>query len=344
MDNIFTRYSRQLLFWPEGKVSQEQLSKKTVTIIGIGALGTALANHLVRAGIKELRIVDRDIVEESNLQRQMLFDEQDARNHIPKAIAAKQKLSAINSAVKIVDYIEDVNTNNIEAIVSGSDLILDGTDNMRIRYLINDISIKLAIPWIYGGVVHSRGMTTTIIPNKTPCFRCLFPNIETGHAETCDTVGVLSTVVHIIASYQATEALKLLIEDTEALREEMIQLDVWKNDFDEFPFQNSLNKECPCCQKRNFDFLNMKHSAQLISSLCGRDSIQIAPMNEAITLNFDDIITRWSNIGKIEKTPYLLRMKYDDYQLSLFKNGRLLIHGTTDTMIAKRLYSTLVGE
>jgi molybdopterin-synthase adenylyltransferase len=344
MDKIFNRYSRQLLFWPEGEVSQGKLSKKSVTIIGIGALGTALANHLVRAGIGEIRIVDRDIVEESNLQRQMLFDEQDARNHIPKAVAAKQKLTSINSTVTILDFVEEVNANNIESIVTGTDLILDGTDNMMIRFLINDISIKLGIPWIYGGVVHSRGMTTTIIPNKTPCFRCIFPNAQLGHGETCDTVGVLSTVVHIIASYQATEALKFLIEDTKSMRQEMIQLDVWKNDFDEFPFQNSLNEECPCCQKKRFDFLNVESSTQLISSLCGRNSIQITPMKTSLEINFDDIFKRWVNIGETVKTPYLLRITFEGYQLSLFKNGRLLVHGTTDTTVAKRLYSTLVGD
>ncbi|QOY35982.1 ThiF family adenylyltransferase [Anaerobacillus isosaccharinicus] len=344
MDNFSNKYSRQVLFWPDGKFSQESLSKKIVTIIGMGALGTALSNHLVRAGIAELRIVDRDIVEESNLQRQMLFDEKDARDHIPKVIAAKQKLNSINSAVKIIDFLEDVNATNIESIVTGSDLILDGTDNMKIRFLINDISIKLGIPWIYGGVVHSRGMTTTIIPNKTPCFRCLFPNAEAGHGDTCDTVGVLSTVVHVIASYQATEAFKLLIGDDYSLRHEMIQLDVWKNDFDEFPFQNSLNKACPCCQKRNFDFLESSTSSSLITSMCGRNSIQITPMNSFTKINFDDFYKKWEKIGEVKKTAYLLRLKYEEYDISIFKNGRLLVQGTSDITTAKRLYSTLVGE
>jgi molybdopterin-synthase adenylyltransferase len=344
MDNFVNRYSRQLLFWPEGIVSQKKLENKTVTIIGVGALGTALANHLVRAGIGELRIVDRDIVEESNLQRQMLFDEQDARDHIPKAVAAKQKLSLINSNVKIFHFIEDVNPSNIESIVTGSDLILDGTDNMMVRFLINDISIKLDIPWIYGGVVHSRGMTTTIIPNKTPCFRCLFPVADIGHGDTCDTVGVLSTVVHIIASYQATEAFKLLIEDDESIREEMVQLDVWNNDYDEFPFQNTLNELCPCCQKRKFEFLETDRTNHLISALCGRDSIQVTPMKGIVKINLNEVYIRWKKLGKVEKTPYLLRFTYEHYQLSLFENGRLLVQGTTEPIIAKRLYSTLVGE
>lgn len=343
MDKINNKYSRQLLFWPEGRESQNKLGKKTVTIIGMGALGTALSNHLVRAGIGELRIVDRDFVEESNLQRQMLFDEIDARDHVPKVVAAKQKLAMINSSVKINSFIEDVNFTNIENLVAGSDLILDGTDNMMTRFLINDVSIKLAIPWIYGGVVHSRGMTTSVIPNKTPCFLCLFPTFESGHGETCDTVGVLSTVVHIIAAYQATEALKLLIEDETFLREEMIQLDVWKNDFDLFPFQHSLNEACPCCQKRQFKFLSNERSGPLVSSLCGRNAIQVTPV-PAKTVDFSDFYHKWSKIGEVTQTPYLLKLRYQEYQVSLFNNGRLLVQGTNDLTIAKRLYSTLIGE
>lgn len=342
MNKYKNKYSRQLLFWPEGELSQEKLSNKIVTIVGVGALGTALANHLVRAGVGEIRLVDRDFVEESNLQRQMLFDEKDASDHLPKVIAAKKKLVSINSSVTIKSFIEDINCNNIEEIVIGSHLILDGTDNMMTRFLINDISQKLKIPWIYGGAVHSRGMTTTIIPNKTPCFRCLFPDFEIGHGETCDTVGVLSTVVHIIAAYQATEALKLLIEQEHSVREEMIQLDVWKNDFDLFPFQFSLNEQCPCCQKGDFEFLN-KQSNDFVSSLCGRETIQITPSKQKL-IDFDDVIKKWENIGELKQTPYLLRLTYEHYKLSLFKNGRLLIQGTNDKEVAKRLYTTLVGQ
>lgn len=338
------KYSRQLLFWPDGTHSQEKLSKKTVTVIGMGALGTALANHLVRAGVGKLRIVDRDFVEESNLQRQMLFDEQDALNHLPKVIAAKQKLSLINSDVDIRGFIEEINAYNIEEIVRGSDLILDGTDNMATRFLINDISHKLEIPWIYGGVVHSRGMTTTIIPNKTPCFRCLFPETEPSQGDTCDTIGVLSTIVQVIASYQATEAFKLLIDDHSSIRQEMLQIDVWKNDFDEFPFQASLNKTCPCCQEKNYTFLDNNQSTKIVTSLCGRNSIQITPAQNQSNVNFDEYYSKWKNVGKVVRTPYLLRLSYNEYQLSLFKNGRLLIQGTNDQVIAKRLYSTLVGE
>ncbi|MDQ0255849.1 adenylyltransferase/sulfurtransferase [Evansella vedderi] len=339
------KYSRQILFWPNGQESQQLLQSKTVSIIGIGALGTALANHLVRAGIGEIRLIDRDFVEESNLQRQMLFDEKDVNSNKPKAIAANEKLSIINSEVKIIPIVNDVNNGNIESLVSGSDLILDGTDNMETRFLINDVSIKLGIPWIYAGVVHSRAMTATIIPGITPCFACLFPNVGSGHGETCDTVGVLSTAVHIIASYQATEAFKLLIEHETYRREDMVQLDIWKNDYETFPFQYSLNPDCPCCRKKQFAYLDNKTSDKLVSSLCGRDAIQITPLgNEEESLDLTYLKDKWSKIGKVEQTPFLLRLNYEDYQISLFKTGRIIIKGTTDTEIAKRLYSTLVGN
>ncbi|WNF37905.1 ThiF family adenylyltransferase [Bacillaceae bacterium IKA-2] len=343
MDKINNKYSRQILFWPDGEISQAKLEQKVVTIIGIGALGTTMANHLVRSGVGEVRLIDRDFVEESNLQRQMLFDEADARNQTPKAIAAAEKLATINSKVKVIALIENVDPSNIETLIKGSDLILDGTDNMMTRFLINDVSIKHSIPWIYGGVVKSRGMTTTIIPNKTPCFRCLFPELESGHGETCDTVGVLSTAVYIVASYQATEALKILIEDKSSIREEMIQLDVWKNDFDLFPFQLSLNETCICCQKREFQFLTNELTGQLVSSLCGRNAIQIIPSSSK-TIDLSYFYHNWSKLGKVIQNPYLLRLTYEEYQLSLFSNGRMLVQGTNDKTVAMRIYTTLVGE
>lgn len=339
------KYSRQVLFWPNGKEDQKRLQNKTVTIIGVGALGTALANHLVRAGVGEVRLADRDYVEESNLQRQILFDENDVKNKTPKAIAAKEKLSLINSEVTIKAIIDDVNSTNIESIVSGSHLLLDGTDNMETRYLINDVSIKLNIPWIYAGVVHSRAMTVSILPGDTPCFNCLFPKAQAGHGETCDTVGVLSTAVQIVASYQATEALKLLIEDSTYLREEMIQLDVWKNDYETFPFQYSLNPDCPSCQMKQFPYLNHPSMSTFHSTLCGRNAIQITPQStDAKLINLKTIKDNWSKIGKIESNSFLLRFYYEDYEITLFTNGRAIIKGTTNVDTARKLYSMLIGN
>ncbi|MCD8510290.1 MAG: ThiF family adenylyltransferase [Bacillus sp. (in: Bacteria)] len=339
------KYSRQILFWPDGQESQKRLQSKTVTIIGVGALGTALANHLVRAGVGEVRLADRDYVEESNLQRQMLFDEMDVKNKTPKAIAAKEKLSLINSEVNIQAIIDDVNNLNIESIVNGSHLILDGTDNMETRYLINDVSIKQNIPWIYAGVVHSRAMTATIIPGLTPCFNCLFPKSQAGHGETCDTVGVLSTAVQIVASYQATEAFKLLIEENKYLREEMLQLDVWKNDVENFPFQYSLNQDCPSCQQKQYPYLNDYYSTNLHSSLCGRNAIQINPQEkENNPIDLDSLKERWSRLGTVERNSFLLRLHYNDYEITLFTNGRAIIKGTTNVETARKIYSMLVGN
>lgn len=345
VENVNTnKYSRQILFWPHGEMDQHILSKKRVTIIGVGALGTVIANHLVRAGIGAVRLIDRDFVEESNLHRQMLFDEDDVKNKLPKVIAAEKKLKLINSEVYIESVIDDVNATNIEDYIKDVDLVLDGTDNLETRFLINDACVKHDIPWIYAGVIRSRATTTTIIPNKTPCFSCLYPTDDVDKGETCDTVGVINTVVHIIASYQATEALKFLIEDHHSLREEMIQMDVWKNDFDTFPFQLSLNPDCPCCQKRQFKYLDDKKEAdQLISSLCGRDTIQFTPRTKE-NIDLEKLKTKWIKLGKAELTPYLLRLYYEDFEISIFKSGRILIKGTTELSTAKKLYNMLIGK
>jgi molybdopterin/thiamine biosynthesis adenylyltransferase len=336
------RYSRQLLFWPEEKNSQSKLQSKAVTLIGVGALGTVIANHLVRAGIGELRLVDRDFVEESNLQRQMLFDERDAKEKTPKAIAASQKLKKINSEVRIIPHVEDVHPATIEDLIEGSDLIMDATDNMETRFLINDVSVKYRIPWIYGGAVRSRGMTMTIIPGKTPCFRCLFHGSYEQHGETCDTVGVIAPVVHIVASYQTSEALKLLIEQSSALQKDFIQLDVWYNDFDVMPLSNSINENCPCCQKKNFEYLDHQSSEAFVSQLCGRDSIQISPPKKQ-NIDFITWEKRWAPLGNVERTPFLLRLIYDSYRLTLFQDGRFLVQGTDSINEAKQLYAKFIG-
>jgi molybdopterin/thiamine biosynthesis adenylyltransferase len=343
MENInHSKYSRQVLFWPKGSVSQSLLHSKTVTLIGAGALGTVIANHLVRAGIGELRLVDRDVVEESNLQRQMLYDERDVLNKSPKAISASEKLQRINSEVTIVPYVQDINPSTIEDIVLGSHLIMDATDNMETRFLLNDISVKYSIPWIYGGAIRSRGMTMTIIPGITPCFRCLFHGSFEQHGETCDTVGVLGPLVHIVASYQTAEALKLLVEHDPSVQKDFIQLDIWYNDFDVMPLSNSTNETCPCCKMKQFDYLNQQTNETLYSQLCGRDSVQICPSIKQ-DINFDVWEKRWGALGKVERTPFLLRLLYQTYRLTLFQDGRLLIQGTNNFTEAKQIYTKIIG-
>jgi molybdopterin/thiamine biosynthesis adenylyltransferase len=343
MDHMnYSRYSRQVLFWPDGNASQSRLHTKIVTLIGAGALGTVIANHLVRAGIGELRLVDRDVVEESNLQRQMLYDEKDVKSKAPKAIAASQKLKRINSEVNIIPHVQDVNPSTIEDIVLGSHLIMDATDNMETRFLMNDVSIKHNIPWIYGGAIRSRGMTMTIIPEKTPCLRCLFHGSYEQHGETCDTVGVLGPLVHIVASYQAVEALKLLVGHDSSLQKDFMQLDIWYNDFDVMPLSSSMNETCPCCQMKQFDYLTHQSNETLFSQLCGRDSVQINPSKKQ-DINFDVWEKKWAALGKVERTPFLLRLIYESYRLTLFKDGRLLIHGTNNITEAKQIYAKIIG-
>ncbi|WP_184663929.1 ThiF family adenylyltransferase [Texcoconibacillus texcoconensis] len=336
------RYNRQMLFFENGEVAQQRLMSKHVAIVGIGATGSVLANHLTRSGVGELTLIDRDIVEKSNLQRQMLFNENDAENKTPKAIAAKENLTDMNRDVKINAIVDDIRNQEIETHLGECNLILDGTDNMDTRFLINDISVKYNIPWIYGGVVRARGMTVTVIPGKTPCFRCLFPEAHTRQGETCDTVGVINTVVDIIASYQATEALKWLSEETKTIREDMLQIDVWENETELFPFQGSLNPECPCCQKKQFSFLEKGEGSIGSVSLCGRNTVQILP-NTPLQSPITEIAERWRPFSNTEVTPFLIRTKYRDYDISLFANGRMLVQGTDNQQVALQVYNELTG-
>ncbi|MBU8906034.1 ThiF family adenylyltransferase [Desertibacillus haloalkaliphilus] len=335
--------SKQVFIWPELEKDRKLLGSKTVTIIGVGALGTVAAHHFVRTGVGNIRLVDRDFVEESNLQRQMLFDENDVKANTPKVIAAKKKLERINSNVTIVSLIQDVNATTIEEIVEGSDVIIDATDNMETRFLINDVSVKHDIPWIYGGAIHTRGMFFSVIPGHTPCLRCLFPTSSQNHGETCDTVGVLGPLVHIIASYQVTEALKILLDYKQNRNRHLNQLETWEYDFDGLPIEHSRNPNCECCVERTFNYLNQQSNQLLISQLCGRDSIQITP-TETIRIDLKAWAKKWRPLGDVTCTPFLLRLHYQNYQLTLFQDGRLLIKGTEDEREAKKLYSNLVGN
>ncbi|WP_218970556.1 ThiF family adenylyltransferase [Alkalihalobacterium alkalinitrilicum] len=338
-----SRYSRQVLFWPNQNKDQKILKEKTVTLIGVGALGTVVANHLVRAGVGTLRIVDRDFVELTNLQRQMLFNERDVETNEPKVIAAREKLLLINSDVKIIPSIQDVNARTIESLVENSDVIIDATDNMDTRFLINDVSIKHRIPWVYGGAIHSRGMFFSILPEETPCLRCLFPGSHHNHGETCDTVGVLGPLVHIIASYQVTEALKILLGYKEKLNRQLNQLDTWFHDYDEIPIEHARNPNCECCTQKNFQYLDQQSNDMFFSQLCGRDSIQVTPYTK-LNINLKVWESKWKPLGKVLCTPFLLRLQYGKYQLTLFQDGRLLIKGIQDELEAKKIYSKLIGN
>src|SRR6204780_4576673 len=283
------RFSRQMRFYGIGEQGQRKLLESRVTLCGCGALGTVLANVLVRAGVGHVRIVDRDFIETHNLQRQVLFDEHDVAENLPKAEAAARKLSAINSSVHVEPVVTDIDRTNVLELCEDADIILDGTDNFEIRYLINDVAVKLGKPWIYGGSIGSHGQTMTILPNQTPCLRCVFeaaPN--PGEVGTCETAGVLSPIVSIIASFHVAECLKILTGQIETINRELVYIDVWENISRRIKIAPLLGKvDCPCCQRKKFEWLEGDQGSQT-TSLCGRNAVQVAH-RVAAKLNFEEM-------------------------------------------------------
>ncbi|MDF2923675.1 MAG: thiamine biosynthesis protein ThiF [Paenibacillaceae bacterium] len=342
--SIPERYSRQLLFSPLGQEGQLRLMESRVAIVGMGALGTVLANHMVRAGVGYVRLIDRDFVEESNLQRQMLYEERDAKESRPKAVAAADRLGRINSLVKLDAHVADLNPANGEELLSQVDLVLDGSDNFSVRFLINDICVKHGIPWIYGGAVSARGVVMNIVPGTTPCFRCMFSQPpEQGTVETCDTAGVIGPIVHVVASYQAAEALKLLSGRGEQLNKGMLHFDMWHNFQGSVDMSSGRIADCPCCGQRSFDYLSMELGSESIQSLCGRDSVQIVPLRSR-RLDLDEWEASFSKLGATERNAFLLKFKpAPELTLVLFPDGRAIVQGTSDVVTAKSLYSRYVG-
>lgn len=338
-DFTYERYSRQILFAPIGEEGQRRLAQSRILIVGMGALGTVLASHMVRAGVGLVRFIDRDFVEYSNLQRQILFDEQDASEHVPKAVAAERKLKQINSSIEIEGIVGDLTAANIDEVAEGVQLILDGTDNFQTRFLINDYAFKNKIPYIYGGAVASRGMQANFIPGQTPCLRCLITESAAG-GETCDTSGVISPVVDVVASYQATEALKCLVGQKEALRTTLLSFDLWEGRFQQIQL-NKPKKDCPTCQLHTYPALKLEDDS-LITSLCGRQTIQISPAKKQ---NWDLAAwkTRLEKVGRVQLTPFLLRAEVDDVRLVLFPDGRVMIQGTEEVARAKAIYAKYIG-
>jgi molybdopterin/thiamine biosynthesis adenylyltransferase len=338
------RYSRQMLFPFIGREGQQRLSESKVAIVGMGALGTVLANHMVRGGVGFVRIIDRDFVEMSNLQRQMLYDESHALQQIPKAIAAKETLTKVNSDVVIEPHVVDLNPYNAEDLLADVNLILDGTDNFTVRFLINDAAVKHKIPWIYGGAVSSRGVMLGIVPDEGPCLRCLFPQApQAGVAETCDTAGVIGGIIHVVASYQASEALKLLVGDREHRNRHMLQMDMWLNHFSSVDVSRARRADCPACRLEKYDYLEGRQGEDTISTLCGRDTVQISPA-EPLSLNLSEWTKKLRPLGKVEKNAFLLRFQIDEtHRLVLFPDGRAMVQGTDDPVYAKSVYAKYVG-
>src|SRR2546421_5047287 len=334
------RYSRQTLFKPIGKEGQERLRTASVAIIGCGALGSSLANNLCRAGIGRLVIADRDYIEINNLQRQILFDEDDLARHLPKAIAAAEKLRRVNSEVKIEALVEDINTDGIESLVRDVDLVLDATDNFETRYLLNDVCIKYNRPWIYSAVIASYGVTMNILPGDTPCLRCIFPEMpQPGTTPTCDTAGVLNGIVGAITGVASTEALKILLKDEKVSRA-MFWMDVWENTSErlELPRQ----PDCPTCGLHQYEFLDSLNGTSS-ASLCGRNAVQVRSGRKHDKINLPDLAERLRPVGQVSFNEFLLRFIVDEYELTIFPDARAIIKGTDDEQVAKSVYARYIG-
>jgi molybdopterin-synthase adenylyltransferase len=337
------RYSRQILFQQLGEEGQLKLLNGKVAIVGVGALGTVTANHLVRSGVGYIRLIDRDLVELSNLQRQTLFDEEDAELHLPKVIAAQKRLNKINSTVTVDAVIADLNLDNAEELLTGFDCIVDGTDNFMTRFLINDVAVKYGVPWVHGAAVSSRGMYASIIPGKTPCYRCLFPHVPTGTGETCDTVGVLSPLTDIIGSFQAMETMKILVG--EKTTPNLEQIDIWDYTTMQMNISEGRAPNCPTCVNHQFDFLDRSSELQVAyTTLCGRNTVQINPRKKR-ELDVKKVAEYLKKSGKVSGNEYLLRFSPEEgISIVLFKDARVLIHGTNDVVKAKLLYSKYIGN
>lgn len=335
------RYSRQILFGEIGKEGQEKLLSSRVLLVGCGALGASHAEMLARAGVGKIRIVDRDFVEFTNLQRQTLYSESDALNRLPKAIAAQKRIGKINSEIEVEPIVADVNHSNIENLIKDCDLILDGTDNFQIRYLINDACVKHDKIWIYGAAVSSYGATMTVTPNRTPCLRCIFEEMPSaGTSPTCDTAGVIMPIIANVSAIQVTEALKILTGNSERLHKSLIQIDVWQNDWRKIKL-NKPNPDCETCGKRYFEFLSAE-SAEFSAVLCGRNAIQIAPPRTA-QIDLQNLAEKLKNLGAVKQNEYLVRLDTGEFELTVFQDGRAIIHGTDDKAFARSVYAKFIG-
>lgn len=333
------RYSRQVLFSGIGREGQVKLASAHVVLIGCGATGSALASLLARAGVGAIRIVDRDYVEPSNLQRQSLFDEADAAQSLPKAIAAARKISAFNSQVVVEPQVADLVPANVEAMLAGAHLILDGTDNFETRYLLNDFAVSASLPWIYTAAVGSYGITLNVLPGQTACLVCLFPDLPRGAFETCETAGILNSAVNLAASIAATEAIKLLVGATDQMRRTLLSFDLWRNQRAEIQADSPL-AGCRCCGLR--DFIHLAGEGRAHITLCGRNSVQIHERHRPI--DFSEASARLKPHGAVRHNDFVLKFWPEPYEMTLFPDGRAIIKGTIDTAVARSLYARYVGS
>jgi molybdopterin-synthase adenylyltransferase len=339
---MIERYSRQILFEGIGEAGQRRILDSRAVIIGCGALGTAQAEALARAGVGQLRLVDRDFVEESNLQRQTMFTEEDARGRLPKTVACARHLWSINSEVKTEPIIADVNHKNIEGFLADCDVLLDGTDNFATRYLINDACAKHNLNWIYGAAVGSYGVTMTVRPRVTPCLRCVFEEAPPATtAPTCDTAGVIMPIISTVAAVQVSEALKLFTGKTESLHGSLMQFDLWRNEQRRIKL-GEPRADCPTCALDQYSTLEAE-AQEFAAVLCGRNAVQISP-RAGERVDFPSLAARLNRAGEVTFNEYLLRFRAGDYELTVFQDARSIIRGTDDIPTARSLYAKYIGS
>ena len=364
MSPDLARYHRQMLLPGFGEAGQRRLLGSTALLLGCGALGSVSADLLARAGVGHLVIIDRDIVELSNLQRQVLFDENDAAQSLPKAVAAQRRLGRVNAGVRVSAIVDDINHTNIERYATGVDILVDGLDNLETRYLANDLAVQNGLPYIYGAAVGSTGMAFSILPHSgldtpwerdgkvdlaTPCLRCLFAEVPpAGTSPTCDTVGVLSPAVGIVANFQAAETLKILTGNYAQVSRTLLNLDLWANEILQLEVSNACESgDCPCCKRRSFDYLDGGAGSNT-TALCGRDAVQLRQRREAEHVDLEAIARRLRQHGTVECNEFILRTQINDgnrrYEITLFPNGRAIIRGTSEPGVARSIYARYVGS
>ena len=333
------RYSRQVRFAEIGEAGQRKLAAAQVAIVGCGATGSVLAGLLARAGVGTLRIIDRDYVEPSNLQRQSLFDEADAAESLPKAIAAARKIAAFNSQIVVEPKVADLTPGNVDELLAGTDLVLDGTDNFETRYLVNDWAVKNSLPWIYTAAVGSYAATLNVLPRKTACLACIFPDPPGGMVETCETAGILNSAVNLGASVAITETLKILVGDEAHVRRTLLSFDLWRNERAEITAAVP-RAGCRSCGLRDFTHLDGEGRPHI--TLCGRNSVQIHERHRP--LDFAEMGDRLRPHGSVRHNDFVLKFWREPYEMTLFPDGRAIIKGTTDTAVARSLYARFVGS
>lgn len=347
-ENTSDRYDRQVRFAPLGEDGQRQLSAGRALVCGCGALGSVIANTLVRAGVGLVRIVDRDFLELNNLQRQVLFDEHDVADGLPKAIAAANKLRRINSAVTVEPVVADVTHRNINELAGDVDVIVDGTDNFAARFLLNDFAVKYNKPWVYGGCIGAEGQTMTILPGETACLACFMPDVPPpGATPTCDTAGILGPIVGVVASLQAAEAIKVLSGRRQAVSRRLTIIDVWGNHTRQVDLARLRESgDCRVCRHRKFVWLSGERG-DASAVLCGRNAVQISPegaeSRAASSSSLDELAARLSGVGRVDRNPFLLRLAVDRFVLTVFADGRTIVSGTDDVATARTVHARYIG-